>query len=649
MKRREFIAIAGGVAAWPLAVRAQQSARLRRIGLLRVSTEDDARGKDHLAGLRDGLARFGWVEGSTIHCDYRYAGGHLDQFSVLAKELIALHPEVIFAQSTPVAAALQRETRTIPIVFVEVSDPIGSGFIAGLAHPGGNLTGIIQYEAGIAGKWLAMLKEIAPNLARVALLANPKGTAHEYFLGNATAAASALRIEIISSPVDNVADIERSISSLARQDNGGLLCPPETFITVHRDLVIALAAKYRLPAVYAWRYFVTDGGLMSYGIDLVDVYQQSASYIDQILRGANPADLPVQSPTKYETALNLKTAKALGFSVPTSLLVRADEVIEWRREFITLLGSMAAWPLTARAQQPSIRRIGVLSGSGSPEMLVAFRQAFRKLGWVEGLNCQLEVRSAGGDAALMKDFAKELVSMFPDVILVTTNQALSAVQQETTTIPVVFTMVGDPVGSGFVKSMARPEGNMTGFTSYEETMGGKWLEIIKEIAPAVSRVVLLFDPEAPSHRGYLRSAEPAATALRINLTTARAVTAEEIVQAIDAFALGDKGGVIILPQPATTNNRGIIISLAAQYHLPAVYPFSFFARDGGLLSYGIDPIDVYQKPASYVARILNGEKPADLPVQAPTKFETVINLKTAKALGLTIPQTLLATADEVIE
>jgi putative ABC transport system substrate-binding protein len=286
---------------------------------------DDPRWKALLAGLRDGLARLGWIEGRTIHIDYRFAGGNPDQFSVLAKELIAL-PEVIFAQSTPVTAALQRETRAIAIVFVEVSDPIGSGFIASLAHPGGNLTGIIQYEPGIAGKWLAMLKEIAPNLARVALLANPKGTAYEYFLRNATAAASSLGIEIISSSVDNVADIEQSISSLARHDNGGLLCPPETFITAHRDLVIALAAKHRLPAVYAWRYFVTDGGLMSYGIDLVDVYQQSAS--DRILRGANPADLPVQTPTKYETALNLKTAKALGLSVPASLLVRADEVIE---------------------------------------------------------------------------------------------------------------------------------------------------------------------------------------------------------------------------------------------------------------------------------------------------------------------------------
>ena len=223
---------------------------------------------------------------------------------------------------------LQRETSVIAIVFVEVSDPIGSGFVASLARPGGNLTGMIQYEPGITGKWLAMLKEIAPSLARVMVLANPKGTAFEYFLRNATTAAPSLAIEIVSGRVDSVADIERSISSLADQDGGGLVLPPESFTNVHRKLIIGLAAEHRLPAVYAWRYFVTDGGLMSYGVDLVDVYRQSASYVDRVLRGAKPTDLPVQVPTKYETALNLKTAKALGLAVPPALLVSADEVIE---------------------------------------------------------------------------------------------------------------------------------------------------------------------------------------------------------------------------------------------------------------------------------------------------------------------------------
>ena len=327
MRRREFITAVGGATVWPFAVRAQQGGRARRIGML-LSAANDPRVRVQIAGFRDGLAKLGWVEGSNIQIDYRFAGANADRFSALAKELIALNPDVIFAQSTPVTATLQRETRTTAIVFVEVSDPIGSGFVASLAQPGGNITGTIQYEPGITGKWLAMLKEIAPNLSRVAVLANPKGTNFDYFLRNATAAAHSLAIEIIPSRVDDVADIERSISSLARQDNAGLLLPPESFTSIHSALVIRLAAEHRLPAVYPWRYFVTDGGLMSYGIDLVDVYRQSASYVDRILRGAKPADLPVQVPTKYETALNLRTAKAIGLAVPSSLLVRADEVIE---------------------------------------------------------------------------------------------------------------------------------------------------------------------------------------------------------------------------------------------------------------------------------------------------------------------------------
>jgi putative tryptophan/tyrosine transport system substrate-binding protein len=328
-KRREFITLLGGAAAaWPLAARAQQAAA-RRIGVLMAVAADDAETKAELAGFREGLARLGWIEGRDIHIDYRFAGGNPERFSVFAKELIALHPELILVQSTPVTAVLQRETRAIPIVFVQVSDPIGAGFVASLSRPGGNVTGVIQYEPGIMGKWLAMLKEIAPRLARVAVLSDPRtNVSHDYFLRNTMAAASPLGIEVISNPFDNVADLERSIRSFGRQDNGGLLVLPYNFTIVHRNRVIALAAEHRLPAVYAFRYFVTDGGLMSYGINLVDVFRQSAAYVDRILRGAKPADLPVQVPTRYETVLNLKTAKQLGLTVPPGLLVAADEVID---------------------------------------------------------------------------------------------------------------------------------------------------------------------------------------------------------------------------------------------------------------------------------------------------------------------------------
>jgi putative tryptophan/tyrosine transport system substrate-binding protein len=329
MRRREFITLVGGAAAsWPLVARAQQSDRMRRIGVLEETAEGDKERNNQFAKFREGLAGFGWVEGRTVHIERRFAAADAGQYQPLAKELVALQPDVILTVSTPVTAALQRETTAIPIVFLGVSDPIGSGFAANLARPGSNLTGIMLYEQGIAGKWLAMLKEIAPRLAHVALVAGPKTTAYDYFVRNAEAAGSSLGIEIVPTPVADAADIERGIEACSRMPNGGLLLPTDGTTIVHRDLVIALAARHNLPAVYALRLFVTAGGLMSYGTDMGEAFQQAASLVDRILRGAKPIDLPVQTPTKYQTALNLKTAKALGLTVPPGLLVATDEVIE---------------------------------------------------------------------------------------------------------------------------------------------------------------------------------------------------------------------------------------------------------------------------------------------------------------------------------
>jgi ABC-type uncharacterized transport system substrate-binding protein len=329
MKRREFITLLGGAAAtWPLAARAQQAERMPRIGMLAVQAKDDPDMQARLDGFRHGLQRLGWVEGRNILIDYRFADGREDRFQPLAKELVALKPELIFAQGTPSAAAVRRESRTLPIVFVNVSDPIGSGFVASLARPGGNLTGVLQYEASITGKWLAMLKEISPTLVRAALVANPKTTPFPYFQRAALALAPSLAIEVVASPVQDASDIERAIESFARVPNGGLVLPPDGTTGGHRDLIVGLAARHRLPAVYSSRSFVEDGGLMSYGADQADMFRQAAGYADRILRGADPADLPVQVPVKYETILNLKTAKALDLAVPPGLLVAADKVIE---------------------------------------------------------------------------------------------------------------------------------------------------------------------------------------------------------------------------------------------------------------------------------------------------------------------------------
>jgi putative tryptophan/tyrosine transport system substrate-binding protein len=333
MRRREFMSVLGGACGasvlWPRAIAAQQSERIRRIGVLSPSAVDDPDTKTRLQAFQQELERRGWSQERKVHVDYRFAAGNSDQFAPLAQELIALQPDVILAQGTLVAVALQRETRVIPIVFDNVSDPIGSGFVASLARPGGNLTGVLLYEAGIMGKWLAMLREIAPHLTRVAVVGNPKTVPLGYFLRAAADAALALGIEVVSTPIENNdAEIARAMEAFAKLPDGGLLVVPDPTPTAHRDLIITLAARYRLPAVYPFRLFVAAGGLMSYGTDSNDVFRLAASYVDRILRGAKPADLPVQAPTKYETVVNNKTAKAIGLDLPPSLLVRADEVIE---------------------------------------------------------------------------------------------------------------------------------------------------------------------------------------------------------------------------------------------------------------------------------------------------------------------------------
>jgi putative tryptophan/tyrosine transport system substrate-binding protein len=332
MRRRDFITLLGGAgllcAAKARWARAQQPERTRSIGVLMGFTQSDSETTARVVKFRQELARLGWQEGHNLRIDWRFGGGSPDRFAALAKELVAQQPDVIVGHTTPVAAALHRETHTIPVVFITVSDPIGAGFIASLARPGRNFTGVLHYEEGIPGKWLALLKEIMPGIARVALLANPKTTAYDYFLRSAQVAAPSLGIELSPSPVVEAGDVERVIESFARMPNGGLVSLPDATMLLHRDLVIAQAAKHSLPAVYTAREFVVAGGLMSYGTNQVEMFGQTAPYVDRILRGTNPADLPVQAPTKYETILNLKAAKALGVEVPSSLLVRADEVIE---------------------------------------------------------------------------------------------------------------------------------------------------------------------------------------------------------------------------------------------------------------------------------------------------------------------------------
>jgi putative ABC transport system substrate-binding protein len=330
LRRRKVLALLGGAAAagLPLAAQAQQDDRIKRVGVLLNVGEDDPEIKASLAVLRQELERLGWSDGRNIRIDVRFTRGQLDQMRVLAKELVALKPDLLFIHTSPLVAAARKESRTIPIVFVNVSDPIGSGFVGSLARPGGNVTGLLLYEQSIVGKWLSMLKEAAPQTARVAFIANPKIATYDYFLDASQKAASSLALELVVNPVESSADIERAIGAFAGKPHGALFFPPNITSTANRGLIIGLAAHYRLPAVYAFRFFTTEGGLMSYGVEQVDLFRRAAAYVDRVLRGEKPAELPVQAPTKFETVVNLKTAKALGLTVPSGLLVGADEVIE---------------------------------------------------------------------------------------------------------------------------------------------------------------------------------------------------------------------------------------------------------------------------------------------------------------------------------
>jgi putative ABC transport system substrate-binding protein len=319
----------GGTAACPLAARAQQPEPMRRIGVLMALAESDPETQSHLTALHQGLQQLGWTEGRNVHIDVRGGTGEAETTQRFAKELIALQPDLIVTQTSPGTAAMLQQTRTIPIVFVQVGDPVGSGFAASIPRPGGNATGFTNIPFTISTKWLELLKEIAPRIVRVAFLFNPATAPYaQGYLDPLKAAAPSIGVEVVASPVHDTSDIETVIAAFGRGPGGGLIVLPSTFLGVHRDLIIALAARHRLPAVYSLDLFCASGGLICYANVAVDAFRQAAAYVDRILRGAKPADLPVQAPVKFELVINLKTAKALGLEVPPGLLARADEVIE---------------------------------------------------------------------------------------------------------------------------------------------------------------------------------------------------------------------------------------------------------------------------------------------------------------------------------
>jgi putative ABC transport system substrate-binding protein len=328
-RRREFLTLLGGAAAaWPVAARAQQGERLRRIGFLTGADENDPVAKTYVSALTQSLAGLGWTDGRNVRMDLRWGGGDTNRMRALAQELVGLQPDVIVTGGTAATVAVQRETRTIPIVFANVPDPVASGIVARLDRPSGNITGFAILEPSLGGKWLELLSEIAPGLKRAAIMFNPDTADASVHMPSFETAARSLKVVPITAPVHSDGEIETAIIALGREPGGGLVVMPDTFNYVHRVPIILAAARNNVPAVYNLSAYAREGGLLSYGVDLVDALRRAVSYVDRILRGAKPAELPVQFPTKFEMVLNLKTAKALGLTIPRSIWLRADEVIE---------------------------------------------------------------------------------------------------------------------------------------------------------------------------------------------------------------------------------------------------------------------------------------------------------------------------------
>src|SRR5947199_7946901 len=328
MKRREFITLLGGAVAWPLAARAQQRERMRSVGVLTPFAAHNTEGQNRVTSFAQALHQLGWNVGQNVRLHYLWGDGTSATMQKYAAELVALAPDVILADSSAALSPLLQATQTIPIVFAIVADPVGAGYVETLARPGGNATGFTPFEYGVAGKWLELLKEIAPRVTRAAVLRDPAIAAGPGQFGAIQAVAPSLGVDLRAVDVRDAGEIERAIAAFAQGSNGGLIVTGSPAATFHRELIIALAARHRLPAVYNNRRFAAEGGLISYGTDFVDQYRRAAGYVDRILKGEKPADLPVQAPTRYELIINLKTAKALGLEVPTTLLARADEVIE---------------------------------------------------------------------------------------------------------------------------------------------------------------------------------------------------------------------------------------------------------------------------------------------------------------------------------
>ena len=579
MNRRAFITLLGGAAAatWAPAARAQGD-RVRRVAVLALAALN-ATGR--VAVLREELQKLGWREGRNLRLDVRIADD-LAALEVAAEEVVKSAPEVIFAFTGPVTRAVQARTRTIPIVFDGGADPIETGLVKNVARPEGNTTGFANSFTTLGGKWVELLKETAPQVTRVAILFNPARSPAGGAIASIESAATQLGRTTVRAPFRNAAEIESAVEAFAAVPNGALILQgplpgPAEFAAVQR-----VALKHRLPLLYQTP---REGVLISYGVAPSDLERGAASYIDRILRGAKPGDLPVQFPTRFRLVINLKTAKAIGLDGSGLNACSCRRGDRMSAPFNAAPSSPSSargcffrsWPLAARAQQGErVRRIGVLMPGDENDPVAkprfsAFTQALADLGWTDGRNVRMDLRWGGDDTNRIRALAQELVGLQPDIILTGGTPATVALQRETRTIPIVFANVADPVASGIVARLDRPSGNITGFANFEASLGGKWLELLSEIAPGLKRAAIMFNPDTAPASTFMPSFETAARSLKVVPIIAPVHSDVEIETAIIALGREPGGGLVVMPDAFTVAHRAPIILAAARNNVPAVY------------------------------------------------------------------------------
>jgi ABC-type uncharacterized transport system substrate-binding protein len=663
MKRRKFVglligaplggssvALGGISSAWPLAALAQQPEGMRRIGVL-TSLVASEQVQSRIDAFLQELQQLGWTVGRNLRIDQRSAGGSAEDLRKFAAEITALSPDVILAVTSPVVAELRKATGSVPIVFVQVVDPIGAGFVDSLARPGGNATGFMLSEYALGGKWLELLKQVAPSTTRVAVIRDPAIAAGTGQFGAIQAVAPSFGVELTAINVQDAAEIERGIGAFARDLNDGLIVTASPLAVAHRKLIVDLAVRYRLPAVYFARFFVADSGLMSYGVDVTDQYRGAASYVDRILRGEKPGNLPVQAPAKFELVIKPENCQGAWLRYPAlAARTRRRGNRMKRRAFIGMVtGAAVLAPVSGFAQETGRRQsgtakvpgIGVLSNSAgehdlNPLIAGVFTQ-LQRLGWVNGQSAIYEPRFAAGDPDLWPVFVTDLVDRKVNVIVATGHAAARVAQIATATIPIVALAAEDMEEAGLVASIARPGSNITGVSIFGSELDEKRLELLSEMVPAARRMAALAESNTkPS------LAQVAAIAHRrgIKLVLIEAPSLDKLNSALDAVATARVDAVNVLASSILYNGRRAIIDRMAASRLPAIYEWPEFAAEGALMGYGPTQALISRLVAEQIDRALKGVPPAELPVLRPTKFELAINVKTAKALGLTAPPSL---------